>query len=215
MDWTIKFSDVSIVAATLLGPVFAVQAQKWLEKDRESRKKKEAIFRTLMATRAARLSTEHVQALNMIDLEFSEETPKVRSVRTAWNEYRDHLNVGFTSESFQIWWTKADELFVNLLYEMSVCVGYRFDKSHIRKSAYSPDAHGNLERDNNVIRAGLVSLFTNKFALPTTVLPATDDAANQQAEANKLLIECLRGQRAYKVEVVNPQAFDSASNDQS
>ena len=68
----------------------------WLQKKIESRKtqvkQKEHIFRTLMATRARRLSPEHVQALNMIDLEFYPKTPSDRAVIAAWKEYRGHLS---------------------------------------------------------------------------------------------------------------------------
>ncbi len=35
MDWSVKVTDLAIIVATLLGPVFAVQAQVWLERGRE------------------------------------------------------------------------------------------------------------------------------------------------------------------------------------
>jgi cytochrome bd-type quinol oxidase subunit 1 len=62
--------DWLIVASTLLGPILAVQAQKWVEVFRERRGRKLWVVQQLMATRAARVSAEHVQALNMIDLVF-------------------------------------------------------------------------------------------------------------------------------------------------
>ena len=66
-------SDWLTIIAILLAPVFAVQVQKWVEHLRERRGKKLGVFQALMATRGARLSPEHVRALNMIDLEFSGE----------------------------------------------------------------------------------------------------------------------------------------------
>lgn len=62
--------DWSEIIATIAGPILAVQAQKWLERLRERRNRKLKVFQQLMATRASRLSTDHVQALNMIDLVF-------------------------------------------------------------------------------------------------------------------------------------------------
>ena len=56
--------------AVLLAPVFAVQVQKYLEILREKRNRRMWIFHSLMATRAAKVSAQHVQALNMIDIEF-------------------------------------------------------------------------------------------------------------------------------------------------
>ena len=63
-------SDWVLVFATLMGPVLAVQAQKWVERARERGNTKRWITYTLMATRGARLSQEHVNALNAIDLAY-------------------------------------------------------------------------------------------------------------------------------------------------
>ena len=59
-----------MIASTLLGPILAVQAQKWVERARTSGDRRDWIFTTLMATRQTRLSTEHVRALNLIDLAY-------------------------------------------------------------------------------------------------------------------------------------------------
>ena len=65
-----KVTDYLIIAATILGPILAVQIQKYLEGWRESSNRKVTIFKALMVTRAARLTSEQVQALNLIDVEF-------------------------------------------------------------------------------------------------------------------------------------------------
>ena len=72
MNWdlTIKTTDVAIIIATILGPILAVQAQKWLERERAIRDRRNAIFRTLMATRAAMLSPGHVEAFNAVPVDF-------------------------------------------------------------------------------------------------------------------------------------------------
>src|SRR5579862_9610949 len=82
--------EVITILAILAGPVLAVQAQKWVENFREKKNRKLHIFRTLMATRApmAKVSAEHVRSLNMIDIEFYDDS----NVTEAWKEYLDHLN---------------------------------------------------------------------------------------------------------------------------
>jgi len=50
-------SDWAIICATLLGPILAVQAQKWVERATESRRRK-WIFETIMANRATRVKEE-------------------------------------------------------------------------------------------------------------------------------------------------------------
>jgi hypothetical protein len=66
----LEAKDWLLILATIAGPILAVQAHKWVERLREGRNRKLRLFERLMATRAARLSAEHVQALNMIDLVF-------------------------------------------------------------------------------------------------------------------------------------------------
>ena len=63
-------SDWVMVFAVLIAPLLAVQAQKFIERMREKRQRKLSIFFQLMATRATRVAPQHVQALNMIDIEF-------------------------------------------------------------------------------------------------------------------------------------------------
>jgi hypothetical protein len=61
---------IATIFATLLSPC-SQRVQKLIEKHSEKRNIKVNIFTELMATRsAARLSNEHVRALNMIDLAF-------------------------------------------------------------------------------------------------------------------------------------------------
>jgi len=60
--WSIRMADLAIVFATLLGPVLAVQAQKWLEKTRAINERRNFIFRVLMATRATRLVPDPARA---------------------------------------------------------------------------------------------------------------------------------------------------------
>ena len=63
-------TNIITVLAIFLGPIFAVQVQKFIEYRNEHRNKKLSIFHILMSTRGIKLSAEHVYALNMIDIEF-------------------------------------------------------------------------------------------------------------------------------------------------
>ena len=61
------------------------------------------IFRTLMATRATRLSAEHVQALNGIELTFYGGGKKEKKVLEAWKAYHDHLNTKYEGTAANEW----------------------------------------------------------------------------------------------------------------
>ena len=66
-----RIADVLIVIAVILGPILAVQAQKMIEAWRNKREKRITVFRVLMATRGTPISPHHVEALNLIDIEFA------------------------------------------------------------------------------------------------------------------------------------------------
>lgn len=150
-----------------------------------------------MATRASGLSTEHVQALNGIELAFYETGKKGKKVLEAWKEYHDHLNKPPGSNSsgekdWEGWRSKQTVLFIALLHEMAVCLGYDFDRTHIKNSWYAPEAHGTIEKETHLIRGALAEILTGKRFFPIVGYAATEDDAKEIAEMRKLLIEWLK-----------------------
>lgn len=149
-----------MVIAVISGPVLAVQAQKWIEKWRAGRQRKLWIFKTLMATRGTPMSSDHVQALNMIDLEFSSRKSKDREVIEEWKIYLDHLCSGprdFQDNNYQIelktWSEKSRDCLVDdLLHKMSNALNYKVDKVHLKKGAYTPKGHSDTEFEQSVQR---------------------------------------------------------------
>jgi hypothetical protein len=63
------------------------------------------------------------------------------------------------------WAVKRVDLFIDLLYAMSKCLGYDFDKTHIKNLAYAPTAHGKIEEADAKMRDGFVELLEGKRVL--------------------------------------------------
>jgi hypothetical protein len=78
------------VVAIVLGPVLALHVQRKLDEGREVWSRKLGIFRTLMSFRATRLAPAFVQALNLIDIEFTDAPEK--PVRDSWKELQNHYS---------------------------------------------------------------------------------------------------------------------------
>ncbi len=179
-------SDWVMILAVLLAPLVAVQVQKYLESIKEKRERKLRIFKQLMATRAATVSPEHVQALNMIDLEFHEE--KYKKVTSAWKTYLDHLgNYPKDDEKHQpVWADKRVDLLANLLLEMGKSLGYQFDDVHIKKGIYAPEVHAQIENENFLIRRGVIRLLYGEANLQMDVksFPYSEDAIKEQGILN-------------------------------
>jgi hypothetical protein len=159
--------EIITALAVLVSPLFAVQASEWFHRWREKRQRRLIIFRTLMSTRATRLSADHVQALNVIDIEFNDR--KSRGVRDAWSAYLNHLNTTRTDAGATVWDSTKDNLFVELLYEMAHQLGYPFNKTHIRTTAYYPKGYSDLEADQYVGRKALLAILSGERSVPIRV----------------------------------------------
>lgn len=86
-----------LITATIAGPILAVQAQKWVERATESRRRRRWIFETIMSNRATRLADENIRALNSIDLAYRPRliaSAKDRAVVAAWRSLFGELNDG-------------------------------------------------------------------------------------------------------------------------
>lgn len=190
-------SDWLMIAAVIIAPLAAVQVQKKLETIRESRGRKMRIFKTLMATRAATVSLDHVQSLNMIDLEFHDN--KYKEVKLAWKTYLDHLyNYPKENEKAQpVWLDKKADFLATLLMEMGKSLGFSFDVVHIKKGIYSPEAHAQIEDENTLLRRGLINLLYGDSSIKMNVesFPFSEQDAQEQKELRKGFQELLDGQR--------------------
>lgn len=178
---------IATVFTTLISPLLAVRAQKFIEKRSEQKTLKINIFTQLMATRSpnTRLSNEHVRALNMIDLAFygkikkgqPKRTKTEKNVLSAWKLYLSHLNIPFpdNESAGYVWNNNSNELFLDLLSSIAEDLGYDFDRSQLQNAIYSPIAHGDLENDQIKIRKGLASVLSGEIPLKMEVTKTPKD----------------------------------------
>ncbi|WP_347251277.1 DUF6680 family protein [Legionella sp.] len=162
-----KTAEWITIVAIVIGPILAVQIQKWIERYNEKNERMLNIFKTLMATRGARVSFEHVRALNMIDTEFV----GIKKVILAWKNYLDCLNSNCENENqLEIWAEKRDNLFVVLLKEMATHLRYDFDDVHLKKAVYTPRAHGQEEADLWLIRDQIKKIFSGEQSISVKLI---------------------------------------------
>lgn len=179
---------LAIVFSPVVAAISAVQIEKYLERQREQKNRRLYIFKTLMATRGSVLSFDHVEALNRIDLEFSNDQ-KYKKVIDSWKEYFDNLGQkAETDEQITIWTAKNEELLANLLFEMGLSLGYNFDKVLIKRNIYSPVGHGRIEKENELIRKGILDVLNGETSIPMELV--TDDKTLEgQRELQDLMIQ--------------------------
>lgn len=192
----VRIGEWLTIGAALLGPILAVQAQKIVEAGRAKRQVKNGIFRALMATRASRLSPDHVQALNMVNIAFYgrrflrmrlQSAPE-KAVCRAWRDYFDSLEVDsreFTEGQDSTLSHSRFDKFIVLLEAIAIEQNYDFDPVDLRKNAYSPQAHGTIENELHEIRAGLAGLLAGRRSLPMEItnLPRTQQSAPPSSDS--------------------------------
>lgn len=190
-DWTLKLGDMAIVCATFLGPIAAVQAQKWIERGRERRNRRVTIFRVLMTTRATTLSPAHVEALNVVPIEFYGKEAAFVDVVDAWKTYIDYLYRDNVEP--KAWAEKRVELLNEMLAKMALALGYRFNSVEIKRELYSPRGHAAIEGDQEIIRQGFAKLFKGELSLPMDVksFPSDPEFIQGQIEIQRRLLKCL------------------------
>jgi len=187
-----------LIISTILGPILAVQAQKWIERLGKRKDRKEWIFNTLMSTRGNRTDVNHVIALNLIELAFYGEkflwlgrTKKEQAVLDAWKEYHDSLNSVYTPETMQVLMAQREDHFIGLLVAISTDLGFSFDRVILKKGAYVPIAHGDYFAEIASLRKYSIEVLEGKRSIKMDVVsvPTTQQSANSTPKINTDRIE--------------------------
>ena len=219
--------NILMTIAVILAPLVALRVEKYLEKNVDKKERKLNIFKTLMATRGNALDPRHVEALNMIDMEFYDH----KDVTDSWKEYLDHLihwptPPDLEGKSDEIKRDKQNEykanlessgkkresLLAELLVTMAKALNYSFDKTYIKRSIYSPQGHADIENEQNRLRRASIDLLEGRLPLPVINVTAElseDDLKmhnEEQAEQKlirELLIKHYNGEISTSVKIIN------------
>jgi hypothetical protein len=207
--WLTTNNGIVTVIAILLAPIIALRVQTKLDAAKEKSQRKLIIFKTLIATYATRVSPDHIQALNMITIEFY----GTESVLSSWRLYQQHLitpapKANDTSipieereKAAQQWLETGNDLFINLLVDMSNEVGFPFDKPTLSKGVYYPIAQEKIEIENRILREGLLKIICNRepLSMNVTGFPINQDALDKQNKLQDSLLEYYDGKKSVKV----------------
>jgi hypothetical protein len=171
-----------MIWAVIKAPAWAVNAQWKLQLKAEERQRRLQLFKTLMATRSNAVNERHVEALNLIDVEFHTTSSGDGEIRLAWKNYLDHLiqstkdtEAGKTDKAQ----TDAREerrqnLLAQLLFKMGGTLGYSFegfDFIYLKERSYMPQGHVDLATEQQQLRKGLLEMLWRGRPLMVMNLP--------------------------------------------
>lgn len=177
MDWSLRLTDVLVVLATMVSPFIAVQASEKLRANAAARDAREKVFHTLMSTRGARMTPDHVAALNRIDLVFPAQ--KFPGVSDAWNLYMRHLSIGRpeAERAGDTHLANADRLFMSLLKAMATALNTPFSDTTLQHNAYYPQGYIHNEQQSYMLRDAALQVLKGEQAI------AVKPAENKVPEA--------------------------------
>lgn len=180
-------------AAIIIGPLAAVLISTWLERRRRADERREMIFRTLMKTRRTWGSLEHVEALNLIEVDFHGKTHVQSAYKALFEYFVNDISrrADENDEAYALRKTSHHtSLLTKLLKAIADDLGYRKDALEILQGGYSPVAHGEIETDQAKIRKLLAGLHDGTMVLPMAVVDYRHASKILEAARNsQLLIE--------------------------
>jgi len=167
---TDPFLSIAIIFATLCGPIIAVRLTRYLDDRAATRRRRATTFRSLMATRAATISPEHVGALNTAEVDFY----GVKPVETALENYIGHLNKPPRDDAPEpdkvAWVERQRDLFAVLLAKMAVALGITKGEIQIRQGGYYPKGWADREAKQMSAQDWVMGLATGKAAIPVKIV---------------------------------------------
>lgn len=171
---TITADTWAVVAATGLGPIIAVGITLaftyWRETSGDKHKRRLDVFRTLMATRRAVISPEHVNAINLIEVDFY----RCKNVDTSWKEYKRRLDDNKLPEDAS-WRNERDKRLSKLLFEMAKILNFEIPAIDIFEGGYAPG--GLAFRDSRYVNMleFIYELSKGKKSLPVSLHEKSKD----------------------------------------
>jgi len=158
MDTTL---GVAIVIATFAGPICAVIVTRWVDNKRALRNRQLEVFRALMRTRKNAIQPDHVNALNLVEIEFH----NAETVLSAYRDLMRHINSGGAGTDPQ-WTDKHRSFLTKLLSAMAANLGYKIEQLDVFEGGYYPSGWGTESEQQLAIRLGLLELLSGKRSLP-------------------------------------------------
>ena len=170
--WSLKIGEiinaiilVLTAVAIVLGPRFAVNWSHQAEEQREARKRKLAVVANLMRTRGMFVHPDHVGALNLLQLEFYENSEIIRRYKLYLSNLEEPLPAA--GNDLGNFLRRRRELFFDLLHDMTKAVNCPIDRYELERLPYLPTGWEVDDQENRTFRRGIIELLEGKRALMT------------------------------------------------
>ena len=192
-----KALSVLTLLAILVGPIAAVLVTRFIDAKRDTYNRKMRVFRTLMRTRQQPTSPQHVEALNLIEIEFSGCENVIDAFKALFQHLGTHhqrlpleevnantapaeairRNAQFDTRIGN----ERQTLLAILLHAISKEMKFRIEQLENFAGGYMPQGWVDAEVEHKVIRKYVTDLYTGSRVVPVGVVDyTTAPPANRQ-----------------------------------
>ncbi len=155
---------LSVIFATLFGPVLAVLVSSRIDKTRQKKERQLYVFRALMGSRRAPISQERVHALNLVEIEFY----GVQSVEKAYKFLMEHINVRPLD---QTWDSEFRKRMTKLLSTIAKELGYQLEQLDVLDGGYYPQGFSDEQDELRTARRLLNDVLSGHRSLLVSSVP--------------------------------------------
>ncbi|WNM61170.1 DUF6680 family protein [Candidatus Nitrospira neomarina] len=169
-------TTIATIFAIIIGPLIGVALARYLTSLEDTKQRRMEIFRTLMRTRGLVISYDHVGALNLVEVEFTDEG----KVIAAWKGYLKELSTPFppTKEerAFQQKQETFRKLLTKLLHEIAKVLNIKMEQLDIFESNYIPQGWHDDDLQQRYLRTLAINLLSGRNPLPISIPSAPNQA---------------------------------------
>ena len=173
-------NDYLTLAALIIIPIVAVVIAQWLQNRSEKRKDKMQIFKTLMTSRIYGWTPDSVNALNIIDIVFSDD----KKVRAAWKDLNDKYRVTNPDQQHL---KKIENAQYKLLEAMANSLGYKEKITwETIQNPYMPVGMKQQIETQKIMQQAYFNVINsvNQYVQNQKQNPNTDKSNSDQSENN-------------------------------
>ena len=173
-------NDFLTLAALIIIPIVAVVIAQWLQNRSEKRKDKMQIFKTLMTSRIYGWTPDSVNALNIIDIVFSDD----EKVRAAWKDLNDKYRVTNPDQQHL---KKIENAQYKLLEAMANSLGYKEKITwETIQNPYMPVGMKQQIETQKIMQQAYFNVINsvNQYVQNQKQNPNTDKSNSDQSENN-------------------------------
>ncbi len=150
--------------AVLVGPIAAVKITLGHEARRAEQAWMREVLAALMRTRRMYMHTDHVSALNLVQLVFHRRTEVLQAHRAYMQNLNEEVPQG--GPALDHFLERRGDLFFDLLYAICASVGCNIDKRDLERLAYLPVGWDNNEQQARTYRQAVLDLLNGRRPLP-------------------------------------------------